>query len=88
MSKYELLKTYTFQLYNIGFDSLPKTHYNQYLSLVVLSHILLNCRIASKFNLIHEKGCKHFDFKGGNNPEFSLMKKHLQTEDYHLHQAI
>lgn len=75
MSKYELLKTYTFQLYNIGFDSLPKTALQSiFKDGRAFSH-LIEPWIADKFNLIHEKGCKNFDFKDKSNPEILIDEK-------------
>lgn len=75
MSTYKLLKTYTFQLTNIGFDSLaPIVLESIFKDGRAFSH-LIEPWIANKFNLIHEKGCKHFDFKDGNNPEVLIDEK-------------
>ena len=68
MSKYELLKTYTFQLCNIGFDNLPVNVLQTiFKDGRAFSH-LIEPWLADKFGLIHEKGCKNFYFKDKSNP--------------------
>ena len=75
MSNYQLLKTYTFQLSNIGFDSLtPCILESIFKDGRAFSH-LIEPWLANKFNLIHEKGCKHFDFKDANNHEILIDEK-------------
>ena len=75
MSKYELLKTYTFQLCNIGFDNLPVNVLQTiFKDGRAFSH-LIEPWLADKFGLIHEKGCKNFDFKDKSNPEILIDEK-------------
>ena len=75
MSKYELLKTYTFQLCNVGFDCLSPTVLKSiFKDGRAFSH-LIEPWLADKFNLLHEKGCKHFDFKDKNNPQILIDEK-------------
>lgn len=75
MSKYELLKTYTYKLSNICFDCLSGNNLQSiFKDGRAFSH-LIEPWLANKFDLIHEKGCKHFDFKDRHNTDILIDEK-------------
>ena len=68
-------RTYTFQLCDIGFDNLPVNVLQTiFKDGRAFSH-LIEPWLADKFGLIHEKGCKNFDFKDKSNPEILIDEK-------------